>query len=136
MNEIKIDDTIYTEEDVKKWASELEVDENGLLDVLEDWDDTDWVLFHHLGADSSLFDGLCHLKDTDYLILTDGEADERFRESLEDLVDEDVPSWLRCYFDIDALMRDSDRGQTLAGYDGVEHEYDLNGTTYYLYRVN
>lgn len=113
----------------------MEVDEDGLLDLLEDWDDTDWVLFHHLGADSSVIDGLCHLKDTDYLILTDREADEKFREHLEELVASDCPEYLRFYIDINALMRDSDRGQTLAGYDGVEHEYDLNGTTYYLYRL-
>lgn len=34
------------------------------------------------------------------------------------------------------IIRIDGRGNSLSGFDGKEHEYDYNGTTYYIYRTN
>lgn len=133
--EIEIDGTIYNDENVKQWASELDVNEDELFADLKTWDDRDWVLFHHLGGYSSRIDRVCELKD-DYLVLTDDEADSKVLEYMEDLVDDDCPDYLRSYVDVESLARDSSRAQTLAIYDGIEYEYSINGRNiYYVYRV-
>lgn len=79
----------------------------------------------------------------EYLVLTDSEADEAFDEALESTLDDvilpDLDEALQCYFDRDAWKRDAQhdgRGHHLDHYDGEEYEEVVNGTSYYIYRVN
>lgn len=76
-----------------------------------------------------------------YRVLTDDEATEAVREYLEDSIDEYLPreftkSHLFQYFDVEKFVSDNEdeRGSHLAGYDGVENEETVNGTTYYIYK--
>lgn len=78
--------------------------------------------------------------DGEYRVLTDDEADDAVRESLDDLFDQivEVPAHLTEYVDKEKWIDDNsgDRGETLNGYDGTEEEVEFEGTTYYLYRNN
>lgn len=79
----------------------------------------------------------------DYLVLTDEEADDRWEESMDSYIEEcilpELPKNLRYYFDSEKWKKDASfdgRGHSLASYDGEEHEEKVNGTTYYIYRIN
>lgn len=83
------------------------------------------------------------IDDSDYLSLTDSEADDIEDERLDDYIDEcilpELPDHLQAYFDDKAWKRDARydwRGHIIASYDGEEHEQEYNGTTYYIYRIN
>jgi hypothetical protein len=86
----------------------------------------------------------CENEPGEYLVLTDSEADVAFEQSVENYVDEcvltEIPERYRFYFDTAAFVRDVEmndgRGPTLAGYDGAENEEQIDGTWYYIYRVN
>lgn len=76
----------------------------------------------------------------DYLVLTDDEADKMQDEYFEQYLDEilsELPDIAQRYFDRDAWKRDAEfdgRG-ILSSYDGEEHEEQVDGTWYYVYRV-
>ena len=79
----------------------------------------------------------------EWLVLTDDEADEAFRASVENYVDEclEMPDNVRPYFDTDAFIRDVElndgRGPTLSAWDGAEEEVKTPaGVWLYLYRQN
>lgn len=80
----------------------------------------------------------------EYLVLTDSEADDAFKQSVESHVDDcvlgQIPEQYRSYFDTDRFVRDVEmgdgRGPTLAAYDGDEQEEQIDGEWYYIYRVN
>lgn len=83
-------------------------------------------------------------RDTQYLALTDDEADDAVDERLEEYIDDclEIPDHLASYFDRDAWKRDArmdGRGHTLATYDGHELYQDVtlpsgHVETIYLYR--
>ena len=82
-------------------------------------------------------------EEEDYMVLTDWEADDRWEESLDSYLEEciypELTGNLKYYFDEDKWKqdaRDDGRGHSLSSYDGNEHEEDVNGTTYYIYRIN
>lgn len=84
----------------------------------------------------------CYARE-EYLVMTDGEADHMWDEYLESFIDEvilpEMPEHLQNYFDNEAWKRDArmdGRGHSLASYDGAENEQEVEGTTYYLYRIN
>ncbi len=76
-----------------------------------------------------------------YRILTQKEADEAFRESVDEYVDDclDIPPNIVHYFDVDKYARDIEisdgRGPSLAPYDSIEEEVAVDGVTFFLYRV-
>lgn len=79
----------------------------------------------------------------DYLVYTDDEADEAWGKELDNYIEEcilpEIPERYRFYFDDEKWKRDAKydgRGHSLARYDGNERTQDVNGTTYYIYRVN
>lgn len=79
----------------------------------------------------------------EYLVLTNEEADELWNEYLENYIDEcilpEIPETYRNYFDSPAWKRDAQydgRGHSLATYDGEENEIKIDGTWYYIYRIN
>jgi hypothetical protein len=81
----------------------------------------------------------------EYLVLDDDEADARWDEYLESMLDEDgmIEGASGPYFDREAWKRDAKmdgRGHCLAGYDGAEQEFriDRDGKSeyWYLYRTN
>ena len=79
------------------------------------------------------------LKDSEYAIGTEEEADEAWTESLESYWDEcvipEVPNWIKNYLDYDKWesdVRTHGRGHSLSGYDGCET--DINGLS--MFRIN
>lgn len=82
--------------------------------------------------------------DNSYLVLLDNEADDRYEEYLDSYIEDcilpDLNDSYRLYFDEEAWKKDArvegSRGNSLATYDGEEHEETINGTTYYIYRVD
>ena len=80
----------------------------------------------------------------EYRILTASEREDAVDEALENYIDEcimpECPEPVRSYFDRDAWKRDAlisdGYGHTLSGYDGEEHEYQIDGGWLYIYRVN
>ena len=82
-------------------------------------------------------------EEEDYMVLTDSEADDRWEESLDSYLEEciypELTGNLKDYFDEDKWKQDArydGRGHSLSSYDGNENEEDVNGTTYYIYRIN
>ena len=81
--------------------------------------------------------------NSDYLVLTDEEADDAWEDSLDSYIEEclEIPEWIRPYFDEDAWKSDARydcRGHSLSSYDGEEYEEyieELN-TYFYIYRIN
>lgn len=78
----------------------------------------------------------------EYLVLTDEEADEKWDEYAEEYIDEMIrplPEFAQNYFDREMWKRDArmdGRGASLSSYDGAENEAEIDGTWYYIYRVN
>jgi len=78
----------------------------------------------------------------EYLVLTDDEADEKWEESLDNYIDEcilpELEGPLASCFDVDKwkqYAKFDGRGAWLASYDGHEHYENVDGTTFYIYRV-
>ncbi len=81
--------------------------------------------------------------DNKYLVLTNEEADEMaesYAQSYcDDVVLPEIPEPYRRFIDeqavIDAVLYDG-RGICLSSYDHSEETQEVDGTTYYIYRVN
>ena len=79
----------------------------------------------------------------EYMVVTDSEADDLWDKELDNYIEENVlneiPENYRMYFDKDHYKRDSEvdgRGHLLSPYDGEENEEKVDGTWYYIYRMN
>ena len=80
------------------------------------------------------------LSTDDYKVLTDDEAEDTFKQYAqnyyEDIIEQEIPVYLRRYFDEDAWISDyineADRGEALSS-NGNEYEYQLLGQTFYIY---
>ena len=80
------------------------------------------------------------LSTDDYKVLTDDEAEDTFKQYAqnyyEDIIEQEIPVYLRRYFDEDAWLFDyiyeADRGEALSS-NGNEYEYQLLGQTFYIY---
>jgi hypothetical protein len=80
----------------------------------------------------------------EYRVLTESEREKAADESLESYIDdcllEGVDGPLAQYFDRSAWKRDAllsdGYGHTLSSYDGEEQEQQIDGTWYFIYRVN
>ena len=77
-----------------------------------------------------------------YLVLTDSEADEMWEDQLSGYLNEcvlpQIPDYLQQYFDESSWFEDAKmdgRGHMLANYDGNEWEEYIDGTFYYIYRI-
>jgi hypothetical protein len=80
-------------------------------------------------------------EDKEFLVLTDSEADDRWDEELDRYIEDclEIPEAIRPYFDDEHWKRDArmdGRGHSIATYDGAEDSQVINGTTYYIYRMN
>jgi hypothetical protein len=83
------------------------------------------------------------LIDENHKVLTDDEADRENEEAIQNYIEEcilpEIPERYGSYFDSEAFKKDAEmdgRGHNIAHYDGHEHEETVNGTTYYIYRIN
>ena len=92
---------------------------------------------------STYDDNLFKIGDQEYLVVTDGEADDLWDQSLDNYIDEcilpELPEIAKNYFDVEKWKKGAKhdgRGHSLAGYDGEEHEAKIGDTTYYIYRQN
>jgi hypothetical protein len=79
----------------------------------------------------------------EFLVLTDEEADEEWERQLDNYLDEciypELPDNIRNYFDDEKWKDDArfdGRGHSISSYDGEENEQKINGTDYYIYRLN
>ncbi len=80
----------------------------------------------------------------EYLVLTDSEADDMADQQLESYIDEcvltEIPAAYQSYFNREVWKRDAlisdGRGHFISGYDGEEHEVQIDGEWFYIYRVN
>lgn len=78
----------------------------------------------------------------EYRVLTESEREEAAKEALQSYIDEclEIPAHIRPYFDEERWMRDAlmsdGYGHTLSPYDGDEHEAQIDGEWFYIYRVN
>lgn len=113
------------------WLVKADKDESTHIKIVKAWNG------EAIEDDRELVD----IDDGEYLVLTDDEADEQARESVEQLVDDMLPrefveSGLRAYFDderyIDDVLLGDGRGSILASYDGEENE----AGEYFVYRIN
>ena len=109
-----------------------------------DFDEEDEKLFALMEHTGDLLDDVKTLyDDEDYLVLTDEEADEKWEEGLNNLLDDCVLPGLeethQYYFDREKWIsdaKDDGRGHTLSPYDGNEDCVIINRTDYYIYRCN
>lgn len=79
----------------------------------------------------------------EYAVGTDDEADSAWDASMESYLDEcvlpELPETAKRYFDRESWKSDArydGRGHSLSGYDGNENEVEVDGETYYIYRIN
>lgn len=81
----------------------------------------------------------------EYLVVTDDEADQLWDEDLDHYIEEiiypqfDSISLSDRYFDEETWKEDArqdGRGQSLSGYDGLEHSVEVGEDTFYIYRRN
>ncbi len=110
----EIDHTEHTESDFLQWCKDN-------CEAIEEYDEN----------------------GSDYLVLTDDEADDKWNDSLDSYIQEcifpELPKAYMNYFDEDAWKYDAKmdgRGHSLASYDGNENEETVNDETYYIYRIN
>jgi hypothetical protein len=77
-----------------------------------------------------------------FLVCTDNEADEEFDDYIDNYIEEcvlpEIPERYHSYFDSKRFKEswDSDRGNCLASYDGEENDVRVDGTWYYIYRID
>lgn len=79
---------------------------------------------------------------TEYLIVTDSQADVLWEREIDNYFDAcvlpEIPEHLQVYMDEERWKEDAyvngGRGQSLSHYDGVEYLTDVNGKIYYIYR--
>ena len=99
--------------------------------------------------DRYCYDNEKHIEEYDedrqdkYRVYTDEEADEEadkyLRENITEYFPHDMDTYHWRYVDEEAWrddMKSDGRGSLLSSYDSEEHEIKINGTTYYLYRIN
>lgn len=142
---IKLDPTQHPD-----WPGDFDryaPDGNAYCVSTEDYEDKVCALAAHLDEDpddiSEQTWGAFSHGSTEYMVLTDDEADEAWDESLQSYLDEcvlpELPETARRYFDEDAWKEDAKmdgRGHSLSGYDGNESEVIIADEVYYIFRTN
>ena len=88
------------------------------------------------------------IEDYDYDVFHENDIDEAFRERVENLFDDVWLEIMKQHWNYDVTVDDdwdvevtysmtiSDRGTEMSGYDWVEHQEEVNGNTFYIYRQN
>lgn len=141
--EVCIDDTKYTISDVMKWGRELRMDYKELLEMLSNWENYKWAVFAYMDCkpdwiidiDELEFDrNYVEISDFDLLVADEYDADKLHYERCSALADDYIPNFMRNYFDYDSFADDQSRGEILAGWDGIELSYRVNGEWIYVYR--
>lgn len=92
-------------------------------------------------TESTYGDNSFEAEGSDWLVVTDDEADELWDDELDNYLDEcvlpELPENMQHYFDTEAWKRDAridGRGHSLGRYDGYEHFEDVDNETYYIYQ--
>jgi len=92
----------------------------------------------------SSYDDSCFEEgSSEYMVLTDDEADVKWEEALDSYLEEcvypELDISIKNYFDDEAWKSDArfdGRGHSLSSYDGHEHEEKVGEVTYYIYQTN
>lgn len=79
----------------------------------------------------------------EWLVVDDDEAEDLWSDYLDSYIDEcvlpEIPKHFQKFFDTETLKEEckyDGRAHSLARYDGCEDTQTVNGTTYYIYRIN
>lgn len=107
------------------------------------------ALAQHLGCEvdeltqSNYDENSFEFGNSEYLVLTDNEADDLWDEDLENYIDEcilpELDKRYQNYFDREAWKSDAKmdgRGHSLNRYDGEEYEETVSGERFYIYQTN
>ena len=134
-NKVYEGDIISIENDYNDW---LEEDESNADRTFEEYVADNCIEVEEYD-DYSTVDG----SRKEFLVLDENEADDRFEQSIENYVNDcvlsEIPKPYHRYFNLEEFTDDCKavgRGHTIASYDGEENEEEVNGTTYYIYRIN
>lgn len=124
--------------------TQIEIDEMSITEA-EQFCENEATLLEDYIVNS--FGDMFEVDGNEYLVYTDSEADEAWDSYMDSYIDDcvlcELPEQYRQYFDYESFKKDCSydgRGQSLAGYDGIENEVGLHtedGTiVYYIYRTN
>jgi hypothetical protein len=77
----------------------------------------------------------------DYLVCTEDEIEQLWDDALDSYIDDgavEIPDYLEAYFDREAWKKDARHdgaGHALASYDHKEHEVEVEGVHYHIFRT-
>ena len=144
LNDIPFNDIANVDNWLKYWGDELDFIDADICDrmlaLAQFYDKPIRQIYSDIEAEAGnyfLYDG------REYRILTESEADDLEYETVLDMIEsnymyeiKDSPA--RDYVDVEQWAKDwfGNRGNNLAWYDRKEHTEEINGVTYYLYRLN
>ena len=137
-NFYKLDRELYdTEEEYQEEQAELDKEkEQDMADAIQE-------IIDELESIVNDYDNVFSYYNEEYIVVTDSEADDLWEQELDNYIEEcilpEMPEHLQNYFDEDAWKSDAKidgRGHAISRYDGCEYEEEVNGTTYYIYRIN
>ena len=129
--EIGADEEFEDEEEKQERLQELADERHDKIEEIKD----------ELNSIVNDYDNIYSYGREEYIVATDEEADEIENEYLDNYIEEclEIPDNIRPYFDEEKWKDDAridGRGHIISTYDGCEDEEDVNGTTYYIYRMN
>lgn len=127
-------------------VTEEDIDDDRIIALMKHLNITPEEAYHDI-TEAKYGTGTYEYGNQEYQVLTDSEADDEERESVENLIDDCYLSELTRnnknhpalqFIDMEAWLDAwcGQRGENLNPYDGQEHEEEVNGTTYYIYRRN
>ena len=140
---VSIDANEITISDVKKWGKELEMNYESLFEMVSEWDNYQWAVFAYMDFDPfwitdihemELKDSYVELSNFNLLVADECEADNIHFDKCSEFIDDYIPGFIRSYFNYESFAEDQNRGDMLAGYDGIEHAYRINNEWIYVYR--
>ena len=129
--QISADEEFEDEEEKQERLQELADERHDKIEEIKD----------ELNSITNEYDHVYNYYSEEYIVATDEEADEIEDEYLDNYIDEclEIPDHIRPYFDEEKWKDDArydGRGHIISTYDGCENEEKVNGTTYYIYRMN
>ena len=129
--EIGADEEFEDEEEKQERLQELADERHDKIEEIKD----------ELNNITNEYDHVYSYYSEEYIVATDEEADEIEDECLDNYIEEclEIPDNIRPYFDEEKWKDDArmdGRGHIISTYDGNENEEKVNGTWYYIYRMN
>lgn len=126
--------------------TEEDIDDDRIIALMKHLDITPEEAYYDI-AEAKYGNNYYTYGNKEYQVLTDSEADDEERGYVEQLIEDCYLSDLTRnnknhpvlqFIDMDAWLDSwcGNRGENLSSWDGCEHDEEVNGTTYYIYRKN